>query len=380
MAENTKIEWAHHTFNPWRGCSKVSAGCDNCYAATFSKRNPGSLGVWGDHGTRIVASPSQYKQVFKWNQAAQDAGEQHRVFCASLADIFEDWQGPMLRADGTEATTSHITTTYRSTRPATMNDIRLSVFDLIDATPNLDWLLVTKRPENIPKMWPAYYPGGYIPEAGDMNQPGPRRNVWLLTSVENQEQADKRIPELLKCRDLAPVLGLSCEPLLGPVDLLLSGECSAWACPSCGSRNVLDGIATTEGHEWACRDCHQSELGEADWKSLIDWVIVGGESGNDSRPMHPDWARSLRDQCHAADVPFFFKQWGEWSPLTAIVAEGHTTAASQYQSLTFNSHEQTWRTPPRLGETAVYRVGKKAAGRMLDGLEFNEFPTPEEPE
>lgn len=347
MGENTKIEWAHHTFNPWRGCTKVSPGCANCYAATFSKRNPGTLGVWGDDGTRILAADAQYARVLKWDKAAEEAGERHRVFCASLADIFEDWQGPLHHADGHVAKVRYTNPAMSFTRDMKMDDVRKIVFELIDNTPNLDWLLVTKRPENIAKMWPTFFPGGYIAEAGYMNQSGPRPNVWLLTSVENQEQADKRIPELLKCRDLSPVLGLSCEPLLGPVEIVST---------ACGDMLYSSGDDFNPGS--------------------IDWVIVGGESGRDARPMHPDWARSLRDQCQSCHdgIPFFFKQWGEWSPLTAMVAKSHAAAANQYQSLTFNSHEQTWRTPPRLGETAVYKVGKKIAGRLLDGLTHDEFP------
>jgi len=314
MAANTKIEWATHTLNPWRGCTKISAGCQFCYADQLSKRNPSTLGIWGPNGTRVVASEAMWKQPVKWNRLAacccrkEPADHEHesgcpqrnrpRVFCASLADIFEQWDGPVLTSNGDN---------WRDLSKGgwgTLDDVRRRLFALIDATPNLDWLLLTKRPENIRRMLPAYFPGGYIAEAGSMNREGARGNLWLGTSFSTQADADKNIPELLKCRNLAPVLFVSAEPLLGPVDLS--------AIPA-----GIDG--------------------------KINWVITGGESGHHARPMHPDWARGLRDQCQAAGVPFFFKQWGEYLPIG------------------------------QQPEPFV-RVGKKLAGRLLDGVEWNEFP------
>jgi protein gp37 len=310
MGANSKIEWTHHTFNPWRGCTKVSAGCANCYAEATSVRNPKVLGVWGPRGTRVIAAESYWRQPLAWNAAARAAGERHRVFCASLADVFE----------------GDDTMPAESVRP--VRDARARLFNLIDATPFLDWLLVTKRPENIRGMWP----GGY------MNPPpmGPtltrRPNVWLLTSVEDQPSADKRIPELLKCRDLAAVLGLSIEPLLGPVDLTRAKprNVPAWWQ---GNRNPL---------------------------SRIDWVIVGGESGHHARPMHPEWPRGLRDQCQAAGVPFFFKQWGDWrhgysrNPSCRLVRAGLHDVQT----------DCVW----------MEKVGKDIAGRQLDGRTWDEFP------
>lgn len=258
MAENTKIEWTHHTFNPWRGCTKVSAGCANCYAETLSKRNPATLGIWGDSGTRVVAAESYWKQPLKWNRDAAAAGERRRVFCASLADVFED--RPEL------------------TKP------RRRLFDLINETPDLDWLLLTKRPENIEPMFDD------VKRHFNWDEDMSVMNIWLGTSVENQEQADKRIPELLKIP--AAVRFLSCEPLLGPVDLLK-------AFPAMGCSRFKD-VDETTGEVLA------DGAGLAD----IHWVIAGGESGPNARPMHPDWARSLRDQCKAANVPIFIKQMG----------------------------------------------------------------------
>lgn len=136
MAENSKIEWTHHTFNPWRGCTKVSEGCKFCYAETMSGRNPGTLGIWGPRGTRVVAAESYWRQPLKWDKAAEAAGEQHRVFCASLADVFE---GP-------------------ESMPASewpkVQAARAQLFGFIEATPHLDWLLLTKRPQNIARFSP----------------------------------------------------------------------------------------------------------------------------------------------------------------------------------------------------------------------------------
>jgi protein gp37 len=246
MAENSKIQWTDHTFNPWRGCTKVSAGCKNCYAETMSGRNPGTLGVWGPKGTRVVASESYWRQPLKWNREAKAAGERRRVFCASLADVFEGWD----------------------TMPAASHDAvmaaRKRLGKLINDTPYLDWLLLTKRPENVlalaADMWVRFVRDAPLPV-----------NVWIGTSVENQETADKRIPELLKVP--AAVRFLSCEPLLGPIDFF---------------------------------------HGPKDWGLLtgIHWVIVGGESGPGARPCDVNWIRSIVGQCRAAGVEVFVKQLG----------------------------------------------------------------------
>ena len=284
MAENTKIEWTHHTFNPVRGCKKVSDGCKNCYAEKMSKRNPETLGVWGDDGVRAIAAESYWKQPVKWNRDAEKDGERRRVFCASLADVFED-------------------------RPEWIEP-RARLFDLIRQTPNLDWLLLTKRPDNI--IHSIYQlPLDFWPEetremARNWLYGLPPKNVWLGTSVENQEQADKRIPELLKVP--AKVRFLSCEPLLGPVDI------GRWlCCARCGRGEVARQDAFgTWFHQTknGCFPCATPQVGRGEAVSNIHWVIVGGESGPNARPMHPDWARRLRDQCKAANVPIFIKQMG----------------------------------------------------------------------
>ena len=302
MAENSHIEWTHHTFNPWRGCTKVSEGCKFCYAETLSARNHATLGVWGPKGSRPIAAESYWRQPLKWDRLAKESGERPRVFCASLADVFEgqetmpddQWEGVVLA--------------------------RSRLFDLIEATQNLDWLLLTKRPENVRGMTDIRWPDS-LPD-----------NLWIGTSVEDQKTANERIPHLLQVP--TKVRFLSCEPLLGPVSLNihLSG---------CGGSVFLDCLRGIE--EWGTDDESDTSYSE----NHIDWVIVGGESGKNARPMHPDWARSLRDQCQAAGVPFLFKQWGEWCPFPAHHLDG-------------------W--------TKMYRAGKARAGRTLDGKVWDEYP------
>lgn len=328
MAESSNIEWTDATMNPWRGCTKVSAGCAHCYAETFSGRNPKVLGQWGPSGTRVIAAEAQWKEPLKWDRLAREGrlpdgspnpdGRRPRVFCASLADVFE---GPeTMPADAWNVIDNH--TRYR-------------LWATIWLTPHLDWLLLTKRPENI--VGPKHHiwaPGAVanavshvLHMAGEAeakrfySAPWPPPNVWLGTSVENQTAADTRIPHLLAAP--AAVRFLLCEPLLGPVGLHDRG--------------------------W---------LERADDGTGIGWVIVGGESGPDARPMHPDWARSLRDQCVSAGVAFHFKQWGEFGP-------------EQSKPVAF--------TPVPLGvpmsePAPMFRVGKKAAGRLLDGRTWDEFP------
>lgn len=317
MGENTKIEWCHDTFNPWVGCEKVSPACKNCYAEGWAKRT-GKPNLW--KGERRRTSAANWRKPLRWNQTAicktcgyaevigsddcRNCGnnfsaknyQRRRVFCASLADVFED-------------------------RPE-LNYWRCDLFALIDQTPNLDWLLLTKRPENINKMVKCLT--SKLPD-----------NVWLGTTVENQEQADKRRTHLSEVP--AAVRFLSCEPLLGPVDL----------------RNL------------------RSPMGDsARWDALhgnIDWVICGGESGPNARPSHPDWFRSLRDQCVSAGVAFHFKQHGEW------------LHESQTDKNRWASYCKKTCEVQEVGKHVefggyTYKVGKARAGRLLDGREWNELP------
>lgn len=302
MAENSKIEWTDHTFNPWIGCTKVSAACDHCYAEvatpTRTMRASGRE-TWGPHAPRQRTSAANWRKPLAWDRAAAAAGERHRVFCASLADVFDN---------------------HASILP----EWRADLWRLIEATPNLDWMLLTKRPGNIAKMLPEDWGAGY-------------RNVWLGCTVVNQAEADRDIPKLLEVP--AAVRFLSMEPLLGPVNIIrpdLGGQfCNAHCVERCGSH----------GDE----ECPQFATGS------IDLVIVGGESGPGARPMHPDWARSLRDQCQAAGVAFHFKQWGEFGP-------------DKTTSRAFIDHSFGGKGP------GMYRVGKKSAGRLLDGRAWDQMP------
>ena len=350
MGAQTAIQWCDSTFNPWRGCARVHTGCAKCYAERMSKRNPGVLGVWGPNGTRVVAAEKTWSEPLKWDKAAAKAGERHRVFCASLADVFEDWQGPMVSSGGDRlfacVKCGHWGTSlliceqcldedkWHLRQPVFMDDVRFKLFRMIDATPNLDWQLLTKRPENVTKMWPG---GGF------------RKNVWLLTSVSDQQTADAMIPPLLQCRNLAPVLGLSMEPLVGPVNIWSKlGPCV-----------------------WSGRD-QETARG-------IDWVIVGGESGHGARPMHPQWAIDIRNQCQAAGVPFFYKQWGEWAPYYDVGAP-FTEQEILGDKMAWVAIDGRWTTdqikPDDFGDGTVLmsRVGKDAAGRELDGRTWDEFP------
>lgn len=294
MGTETKIEWTDKTLNPWRGCQKVAEGCKFCYADKQAKRNPGTLGIWGPNGTRVVASESMWREPVKWDRDAAKDGERYRVFCASMADVFEDWDGECLDHTGAahytrdgnpnemvrnEQMRGSDSDGYHYTK---LPDVRARLFNLIDATPNLDWQLLTKRPENIPAMVPDYSYHACV--TGDcphwlQSECDPktkfRDNVWLGTSIACQDDADRNVPLLLKCRDLAPVLFLSCEPLIGPVDLHLHDLVD--------DRQKLD---------------------------FINWVIVGGESGHSARPCDIAWIRSIVRQCKDAGVPCFVKQLG----------------------------------------------------------------------
>ncbi len=327
MGKNSKIEWTHHTFNPWRGCTKVSDGCKHCYAETLSGRNPATLGVWGPTGSRVIAAESYWKQPLKWNSEAMNAGERRRVFCASLADVFEGKD----------------TMPKESWSPVLFARDRL--FHLIDDTPHLDWLLLTKRPENIEELAIRSMPD----------------NVWIGTSVESQKTADERIPHLLRVP--AAVRFLSCEPLLGPVDLMDVKFPAA-------RMDVLSGTGV------ATRGVGGQSIPNA-WCNPVDWVIVGGESGPGARPMHPDWVRELRDQCNSAGVAFHFKQWGEYAPMDVLpkpIDENDISGRLKFLAWTsLNNRGIPFGIPPR-GKDDVYKVGKKIAGRVLDGREWNEFP------
>lgn len=357
MADNTAITWADATFNSWRGCARVSEGCRFCYAETMSARNHKTLGVWGPNGTRVVAAGAMWKEPLKWDRLAAEGklpdgtpnpdGHRPRVFCASLSDVFEEWLGSMVNSAGEKlfqccqcqhqwaANVDDYDPTKQDKRvicqrclsvgpnDMTMQDVRRRLFALIDATPNLDWLLLTKRPENITRMTPTRDLGERTEgiAEGDYGYHNPehaftRPNCWFGTSVENQAAADERIPHILRVP--AAVRFLSMEPLLGPVNLgpwINDGETPSAEsqCPKCG------GDVAAEGDGWRCVEHRGIHIGcgwrasylsgeEPDLRDGINWVIVGGESGSGHRPMQVEWAQDLADQCKAAGVKCFIKQ------------------------------------------------------------------------
>lgn len=345
MSANTKIEWATHTFNPWEGCTKVGPGCDHCYAENRNARFAGGTSVnWGAGSPRRRTSKSNWQKPITWNSNHEaffkEHGHRQRVFCASLADIFDNKADPAWREE---------------------------LWVLIRETPHLDWLLLTKRVGNVPAMLPTDWGTGYP-------------NVWLGISVINQEEADRDIEKLLAVPTAKRFLSM--EPLLGHVDISRyldpTGVHCIDVCPD--ARYVKDGEIETykDGNETVplCPHCGES----ATWTGYddgIDWVIVGGESGPNARPMHPDWACSLRDQCEAASVPFMFKQWGEHD-----LSYDRDRDDPDYRIC-----DKMAKLPGRWinlagghgfnGERVHYakRVGKKAAGRLLDGRTWDGYPS-----
>lgn len=229
MAENSGISWTDHTFNPWIGCTKVSPACDHCYAETWDHRFGGER--WGPRADRTRTKVQNWNKVLKWQRAAVDDGERKIVFCASLADVFDN---------------------HRSILP----EWRDNLWSLVRQTPDLIWMFLTKRPQNIMRYLPADWGEGY-------------ENVALGVSVENQEEHDRRAPVLAAVP--VKVRFFSMEPLLGPVVL---------------DDNVL--------------------------RDSVRYLIAGGESGGGARPMDPQWARGVRDAASRNGTLFHFKQWGEF--------------------------------------------------------------------
>jgi protein gp37 len=254
MGATTKIEWTDHTFNPWIGCTKVSEGCRNCYAARDNERWKWNGGAWGPGALRKVTSVENWREPLKWAKAARAAGKREKVFCASLADVFDAEAPRLARAD---------------------------LWPLVgDTSDALDWQFLTKRPERIAEVMAE----DKMPETFFLDA-----RCWLGTTVEDQDAARRRIAPFVQV--LARYHFLSCEPLIGALDLLEPrSKCT------CTTHDDIDD------------DCP----GELQLIDGINWVICGGESGPGARQTKSEWVRELQDQCAAADVPFFFKQWGDW--------------------------------------------------------------------
>jgi len=315
MADGTHIEWTEATWNPIVGCSLASPGCTNCYAMQFAgtrlahtaKYDGLTREVNGNHvwTGKLAFDEKALLEPLRWKKPRM-------IFVNSMGDLFhEDCTDEMIdRVFAVMALCPQHTFQVLTKRSGRMREYCISRFG--------GWgeMLLTDAIEAL---------GGFENDAGgEWGKPLP--NVWLGVSVEDQQRADERIPDLLATP--AAIRWISAEPLLGPVDL---GQCLP----------------------------EFERLGWSTYLDSLDWVVAGGESGKGARPMHPDWARSLRDQCAAAGVPFFFKQWGEWYPAFANDLAVHASAVREEREIE--------------GEV-IYRLGKKQSGRLLDGTEHNGMP------
>lgn len=345
MAENTAITWSKHTVNFWWGCSEISPACDHCYArvmdarfhggkATVSTGPDGAMKVrpysyaphWGP-GPRLLRMEAAEREALRYERRAAREGVSPLVFVNSMSDLFEP------HADLVQA--------------------RRFALEVMRATPHLIWLVLTKRPAQILPLlrealdearaeWEADGTpelDQFIAWLGDWLGGAPPANIWLGTTVEDQERANQRIPALLNVP--AKLRYLSCEPLLGPLAL----------------RPVDDFSDRGHGRRWL-----GGPAGNAAGSPGIDWVICGGESGAKARPMQAQWARRLRDQCAEAGIPFHLKQWGEWCQPDQLPSDAfqrwdaHANAAGN----------------PDLERPMRFGVG--VTGRLLDGREHDEFP------
>lgn len=340
MAETSKIEWTDATWNVVTGCEKVSPGCDNCYAETFAERWRGIPGHHFETGFDVTLRPERLDLPLKWRKPK-------RVFVNSMSDLFH----------------KDIPDSYIA-----------QVFATMARTPQHTYQILTKRHGRMRSLVGSLIDGGQsLLEAAPDEQTAealygtvwPLPNVWLGVSVEDQKRADLRIPALVDTG--AAVRFLSCEPLLGPVDLtawMPAGHAS-WRCQGC--RRFYSGPLQPN-----CPDCGSEGLWTGSHTGNgrpngqpIGWVIAGGESGRGARPMSPDWARDLRNQAQAAGVPYLFKQWGEYQP-TGYMAIGARQKGCVFVGDPIDDLGHRWE---------MRRVGKGKAGRELDGRTWDEFPT-----
>jgi protein gp37 len=369
MADGTHIEWTDATWNVINGCTVLSPGCTNCYAmrlaGTRLRNSPSREGltktvngnpVWTGEvlfNRRVALEP------FQWETP-------RRIFVCAHGDLFhekvpEEWIDYVFMVALLNPRHTFQILTKRTER---MRDYMREVLD---------------EPEHVTaaRFANAMHHGGKQDTPADqVDIHWPPRNVWLGTSVEDQRRADERIPLLLETP--AAVRWLSCEPLLGPVDL------DEWfVCPNWSDDIPMD---MTTGLRECCAKCDFTGIAGFEGLPLVDWVVVGGESGPNSRPMHPAWAISLRDQCVQAGVAFHFKQWGDWLPFTQCRTKEQREAVSRttIESNRTGNGKQTvfgaWSNghkvygTPGIQPIQINRVGKKIAGREIDGREWNEYP------
>lgn len=331
----SKIEWTDAVWNPTTGCSKVSAGCANCYAEREWHRLAGNpkTTYYGRKFNEVACHPERLDQPLQWKRP-------RKIFVNSMSDLFHE-----------DVPDGFIDKVF-----AVMSDAAQHTFMILTKRP--DRMMKYLSPDN-PRYTAKeiYYLTKKVAGKFDCDLHWPLPNVWLGVSVENQAAADERIPLLLQTR--ARMRFISVEPLLGPVDL------SPWL-----------GISRyEEGAAWA-----------RDTGADLDWVITGGESGPGARPMHPYWVQSLRDQCQTAGVPYFFKQWGAWEPIEEVECgilddNIHRLSLNIIIGIEGTSDGEGWNgtvsSPEMIKDRPLWhlkRVGKKKAGRELDGRMWDELP------
>jgi protein gp37 len=372
MAGKTSIEWTTHNWNPVRGCSRVSEGCRFCYAETLAARFS-KPGQWG-RGLAFWATRPDGKKEARWTGEVMAAPD--HVLTEPLR-----WKKPR---------TIFVNSTSDLFHEDLPDEVIDRVFAVMALCPQHTFQILTKRPDRMRAYFAERRVGDPWAEGVDyvadllelaecpvVIEPHdlPLPNVWLGTSLEDQATADARIPHLLATP--AAIRFISAEPLLGPVDLRRIDD-RPWP-EELGARQWTDALLGAT-NIWV-------ESRQGGWGGVapgkIDWVICGGESGPGARPMHPDWARSLRDQCTAAGVPFFFKQWGAWAPDTGPVAPGNDPIAEGRYACAVPLSDG-WKVfesgfpdrafaDPAIGEW-MYRLGKGKAGRQLDGVIHDAMP------
>lgn len=340
----TKIEWATHVWNPVTGCTPVSEGCRNCYARRISKRLVGRFGYPVDEPFRVTLHEDRLKEPLTWKGS-------RRVFVCSMGDLFHD-----------DVPDEFIARIWW---------IMGQCAGYLDPTRyrGHTFLILTKRPERMQKwlngwsdgetrrQWIESFGEVYDWMSGPKYWPDVLPNVWIGVTAENQQRADERIPILLQIP--ATVRFVSVEPMLGPVDIY------RWLrCHICSNNGSYYNPNSDEVEE--CPICSSED------PSLLDWVICGGETGPGARPVHPDWVRSLRDQCQDAGVPFFFKSWGEWFPREMWEYNPYLVLPDDEFAYRNSKDTQVFEDGPDM--YPVHRVGKKKAGRILDGCVWDEMP------
>lgn len=362
MSDNSAIEWTDATWQPITGCSVLTPGCTNCYAmklaGTRLRNHPSRAGLTIDTKAGPVWN-GEVRFNEQWLLQPLAWRKPRRIFVCAHGDLFHE------------------------NIPDAWID---RVFAVMALAPQHTFQVLTKRAKRM-REWFADNDAGKRADAvglamltivdriphGHRRVPWPLPNVWLGCSTERQQEADERIPDLLQTP--AAVRFISAEPLLGPIDL----EALAWP-KQCDCRDEHAPSFNALNQSIFCDGCCEGPERIAIGK--LGWVIVGGESGADARPMHPDWARSLRDQCNAAEVPFFFKQWGVWAPDVGPPATPHRdrifegfAACAVWDGKGWSHFENGYQPAPNSGVGEwVYRLGKKSAGRLLDGVEHNDMP------